>query len=339
MKSSKTPILRKLSKRSETPVLIATLLLCIIFQIASENFFSSYNMFNLMRTAALYVFIALSQTMVMMVGGTSLCVGYIGAMAVVAAGHCMQNLGMSGTLATIIALLVACLCGAINGIIIWKLRLSAFVTTLATQFIYKGLVTGFSNGFPYTGLSPNYTSFGRGSFLGIPSMTWLAIAILVAVWYVFRYTIVGRKMLATGGNQKAAQMAAVNTDKMCLIANTLSGLFAGIAAVCTISMNGTGQPTTGADWMLYSFAVSVIGGTGLAGGVICPVGLAIAAFLIVVIKNGLVLMNANVYYEQTYLGLILLLACSLGAISQMVSVAKRRHQFRMEQSEKINSKG
>lgn len=334
MKTSKAQTLHKITRRPEMPVLIATLLLCMVFWVSSENFFSAYNMFNLMRTAALYVFIALSQTMVMMVGGTSLCVGYVGAMAVVAAGHCMQNLGMGGFPATVIALLVSCICGAINGIIIWKLKLSAFVTTLATQFIFKGLVTGFSNGFPYTGLSPNYTEFGRGSLLGIPYMAWLAVVILLAVWYTFRYTTVGRKMLATGGNERAAQMAAVNTDKMRLIANILSGLFAGVAAVCTISMNGTGQPTTGADWMLYSFAVSVIGGTGLAGGVICPVGLAIAAFLIVIIKNGLVLMNANVYYEQTYLGLILLLACSLGAISQMVSEAKRRRQFRAEQSEK-----
>ena len=80
-------------RRSEVPVLIATLFLSLIFAVSSENFFSAYNMYNIMRTAAVYVLIALSQAMVMMVGGTSLCIGYIGAMSVVTAGYCMQNLG------------------------------------------------------------------------------------------------------------------------------------------------------------------------------------------------------------------------------------------------------
>ena len=124
-------------------------------------------------------------------------------------------------------------------------------------------------------------------------MLFLAAATLAAVWYLFRFTTLGRRLLATGGNEKAAKMAAVDTDRMQLIANILSGLFAAVAGICTVSMNGAAQPTTGQDWMIYSFAVSVIGGTALAGGVICPIGIAIAAFLVVIIKNGLVKLNAT----------------------------------------------
>lgn len=125
-------------------------------------------------------------------------------------------------------------------------------------------------------------------------MLFLAAATLAAVWYLFRFTTLGRRLLATGGNEKAAKMAAVDTDRMQLIANILSGLFAAVAGICAVSMNGAAQPTTGQDWMIYSFAVSVIGGTALAGGVICPIGIAIAAFLVVIIKNGLVMLNANI---------------------------------------------
>ena len=230
---------------------------------------------------------------------------------------------------------LAAICGLVNGLVITRLKLSAFVTTLATQFIFKGLVTGISKGFPYTSLSPNYADFGRGSFLGIPLIALLAVATLVLVWYILRYTVAGRKLLATGGSLRAAKMAAVNTDRMILIANIASGFFCGVAAVCTMSLNGMGQPTTGTDWMLYSFAVSVIGGTGLAGGVVCPAGLAIAVVLFVIIKNGLVLINANVYFEQTYLGLILLVACSLGVISDMIGAARRRREFRLAQAKKV----
>lgn len=324
---------RKVLGRPEIPVLTATLLMALIFSIFSSNFLSSYNIYNLSRTAALYIFVALSQTMVMIVGGMNVSLGYIGALSCVACGVAMQEWGWGTAGAMAFALVVGLLCGLINGLAITKLKLNAFIATLATQFIYKGLVTGISGGFPYTELAEDFTNLGRGTFLGLPAMLYLAVAVLVVVWYVFRYTVLGRKLLATGGNLKAAQMAAVNTDRMQLIANILSGFFAAVAGICAVSMNGSAQPTTGADWMIYSFAVSVIGGTALAGGAICPVGLLIAGYMIVMIKNGLVLVNANVYYEQTYLGLILLVAVSLGSLSAMFSEFRRKRRFRRRQNQ------
>ena len=322
---------KRLLGRQEVPVLAATLLMAVVFSIFNSSFLSAYNIYNLSRTAALYMFVALSQTMVMIVGGMNVSLGYIGALCCVACGVSMQNWGWGTAPAMLLALVVGLACGLVNGLIITKLKLNSFIATLAPQFIYKGLVTGISGGFPYTELTENFTTLGRGSFLGLPYMLYLAIAVLVVVWYVFRYTVLGRQLLATGGNKKAAQMAAVNTDRMELIASVLSGLFAAVAGICTVSMNGSAQPTTGTDWMIYSFAVSVIGGTALAGGAIRPLGLVIAGFMIVMIKNGLVMLNANVYYEQTYLGLILLVAVSLGSVSAMVGEFRRKQRFRKSQ--------
>ena len=319
--------IKKILGRNEIPVLLATILLCIVFSFASSNFLSAYNIYNVTRTAALYMFVALSQTMVMIVGGMNVSLGYTGALCVVACGYCMQELHWGSIPTVIFALLVGMACGLLNGLIITRLHINSFVATLATQFIFKGLVTGISEGFPYTQLQPNFTALGRNKLLGLPLMLFLAVIFLVIVWYMFRFTVLGRKLLATGGNAKAARMAAVNTDNMLLIANIFSGLFAAIAGICAVSMNGAAQPTTGSDWMIYSFAVSVIGGTALAGGVISPVGIFIAGIMIVLIKNGLVMMNANIYYEQTYLGLILLVAVSLCSFSIMAREFKRRRDF------------
>lgn len=323
----KNTVLNKVMRRNEMPVLIATLILCAVFSIFSSSFLSAYNIFNVTRTAALYMFVALSQTMVMLVGGMNVALGYIGALSVVTCGYCMQELHMNSFTTIILALLVSVICGLLNGLIIIKLRINSFVATLATQFIFKGLVTGISEGYPYTEINDGFTILGRNKFLGLPLMLYLAAVTLVIVWYIFRYTVLGRKILATGGNEKAASMAAVNTKNMTLVANILSGLFAGIAGICAVSMNGAAQPTTGSDWMIYSFAVSVIGGTALAGGVICPVGIGIAGIMIVIIKNGLIMLNANVYYEQTYLGLILLVAVSLASLSELFQELKRRRAF------------
>ncbi len=324
-------IVKKLLRREEIPVLGATLLLCVIFSFFSSNFLTPYNIFNVTRMAALYMFVALAQTMVMIVGGMNVSLGSSGALCVVICGYCMQNLHL-GTLPTILFTLIGgLLCGLLNGLIITKLHINAFVATLATQFIFAGLATGISQGYPYTELDADFTVLGRGKFLGLPYMLYLAIIFLVIVWFIFRFTVVGRRLLATGGNEKAAQMAAVNTGRMILIANVFSGFFAAMSAICSVSMNGAAQPATGADWMIYSFAISVIGGTALAGGVIRPLGILIAGIMIVIIRNGLIMLKLNVYFEQTYLGLILLIAVSLGSLTVMVKELQRRRKFRKEQ--------
>ena len=328
MIKSKNNLLKKVLLRQEIPVLIAVLILGTVFSMVSKNFLSAYNIYTLSRTAALYMFVALAQSMVVIVGGMNVSLGYIGSMSVVTAGYFMQNLQMSPATAVIASLIVGILAGAFNGFVIIRLKLNAFIVTLATSFIYQGLVTGVSEGFPYTNIDKGFTWLGRGKFLGLPLMLYFAVIVLVIVWFFFRKTVTGRRLLATGGNMAAARMAAVNTDSCVLVANILSGLFAAVAGICSVSMNGAAQPTTGSDWMIYSFAVSVIGGTALSGGVIQPVGIFIASYLIVMIKNGLVMMNANIYYEQTYLGLILLVAVSLTSLSTIFKEMKRRKKFR-----------
>ena len=334
MKEQDKGLLKRLIGRSETTVLLAVLILGLIFSLFSKNFLSAYNIYTLTRMAALYMFVALAQSMVILVGGMNLSLGYIGGMAVVTVGFCMQNLHFSAPAAVVAALIIGLAAGLFNGLVITRMKINSFIVTLATSFIYQGLITGVSEGFPYTQLSPNFTWLGRGRLLGLPLMLYFAAIVLGIVWYVFRYTMTGRRLLATGGNEVAARMAAVNTNQCVVIANVLSGLFAAIAGICAVSMNGSAQPTTGSDWMIYSFAVSVIGGTALAGGVIQPLGIFIAAHLIVMIKNGLVMVNANIYFEQTYLGLILLLAVSLASISMAINELRRRQKFRQQKTMK-----
>ena len=327
MKNSNGNAIRRMLARTEFSVLLAVLILGCIFSVFSGNFLSAYNIYTLSRTAALYVFIALSQSMVMIVGGMNLSLGYIGGMTVVAIGHTLQNMGLPIPLALLVGLLLGLVAGGINGLVITRLKINSFVATLATSFIYKGLITGISEGFPYTEIPKSFTSLGRGKFLGLPYMLYIAVLALILIWYFFRFTVTGRRVLATGGNLQAARMAAVDTDSTIIVANVLSGLFAAVAGICSVSMNGAAQPTTGTDWMIYSFAVSVIGCTALSGGVIRPLGILISAYLIVMIKNGLVMLDANIYYEQTYLGLILLLAVSLDSLSGMFREFKRRRRF------------
>lgn len=322
--------IKKIFARSEVTVILAVLVLGIIFTAFSDSFLTSYNMFNMGRTAAIYIFIAIGQACAVIVGGMNLSLGYIGGMSVVAAGFVMQELQAPSVVAILVGLLVGVAAGLLNGLIITILKLNSFVVTLATSFIYTGLINGVSQGFPYNDIPENFTMAGRGGLLGIPALLWLAGLALVLLGYFFKYTVTGRRVLATGGNIEAAKMSGVNSNQMIVLANIGSGLFAAIAGLLWISRTGSAQPSTGVDWMVISFAVAVIGGTALKGGVFNPIGVFFAGFLIVMVKNGLVMLNANIYFEQTYLGLILLLAVSLGSIKDIFNEKKLKESLKKE---------
>ena len=174
-------IVRRVFGRPELTVLLAVLILGAIFSMFSRNFLSSYNIYTLSRTAALYMFIALSQTMVIIVGGMNLSLGYIGGMSVVTVGLFMQDLHASAFVAVTAALLVGLLAGCFNGLVITRLKLNSFIVTLATSFIYQGLVTGVSEGFPYTELTEGFPWMGRSMFLGLPLMLYFAAIKLMVI--------------------------------------------------------------------------------------------------------------------------------------------------------------
>ncbi|WP_082614725.1 ABC transporter permease [Paenibacillus sp. Soil787] len=311
-------------KRSDTSVILASFILFIVFAIGSSSFLSSYNLFNVFRTTSLFLFVALGQAIVLVIGGMNLSLGAIGGLSVVTAGYAMHTLGLPSWVAVLLAIIVGAAAGFINGFVIIRLKLNSFVVTLATSFIYTGLVFGISKGFPYTKIPKGFTFIGREGFLGLPYLFWLMILTLVILWYVFKYTVIGRQILATGGNLVAARYSGINTDKIIMIGNILSGIFAAIAGVLWISRMGSATPATGSDWMIISFAVAVIGGTALNGGAISAIGLFASSLMIALINNGLIMLGANVYFEQSFLGAIIMLAVIAESVRMKYSSQRKR---------------
>ncbi|WP_239617934.1 ABC transporter permease [Cohnella mopanensis] len=320
----KSNVVVALLKRSETSVIVATLVLFIVFAIGSSSFLSSYNLFNVFRTTSLYMFVALGQAIVLVIGGMNLSLGAIGGLSVVTAGVAMDTWGLPWWMGVILAIIVGAIAGFINGIFIVRLKLNSFVVTLATSFIFTGLVFGISKGYPYTGIPKGFTLMGRDGFLGIPYLFWLMIVTLIVLWYVFKYTVIGRQILATGGNIVAARYSGIKTDRIVLLGNVLSGVFAAVAGLLWISRMGSATPATGSDWMIISFAVAVIGGTALSGGAISAIGLGTAALMIALINNGLIMLGANVYFEQSFLGVIIMLAVLAESFRMKLHSSRKR---------------
>ncbi len=314
---SKTNFSRLLLKRKDISVFIATAALFAVFCLF-DNFATTQNLFFLTRAASINFFISIGQVIVMIIGGMNLSLGGIGALSVITVGITLQELAWPNWAAIALALVVGLVAGVINGLLITKLRISSFMATLATNFVFVGLVNGISHGTSYSDIRESYTVFGKGDIGGIPYPVLFMIAIAAVLFLLFKYTVFGREMLATGGNPVAAMFSGIKTKKYIMMANVLSGVFAAMAGAIWVSRTASAAPATGSDWMLTSFAVAIIGGSSQNGGDIYPFGMIAGAFLMAMIKNGLTIAKADVYYEQAFLGLIILLAVSIDSIRLIV---------------------
>jgi ribose transport system permease protein len=299
-------------------LLIATAVLAFATASVSHTFLSSYTMFVLSRQMAFSILIALAQAVCLVVGGMNMSVGAIGSMATVIMGICFQNLGLNAWLAVPIVLLFGLIAGLINGLIITRLKINSFIVTLSTMFVYMGLRSGISGGSPYS-IPDDFGFIGQESILGVSWVFVLVIFILLVAAYIFSSTIFGRQLLATGGNENAARLCGIATDRMVLWAHVISGVLAGLAAVLWTSMIGSAAPETGDTWLIGSFAVAIIGGTGLNGGSISILGIFLGGAIFILIQNGLIDFKANPYFANSFLGGLILLAIILDRIREIVS--------------------
>jgi len=299
-------------------LIISTTLLFAVLSLLSQSFLSSYTMFVISRQMAFYVLIALSQAFCLVVGQMSLAVGAIGSLTTIVLGLGLETWNLPAGAAVVLALGVGVLAGLLNGLLITRLKIDSFIVTLSMMFIYMGLRSGISGGSPYK-VPESFRAVGQGSLLGIPYVFLLVAVLLGLVGFMFRSTVFGRRLLATGGNAAAARLSGIETGRMVVWAHVLSGAFAALAAVLWASKLGSAAPETGDDWLIVSFAVAIIGGTGLNGGIISGLGIFMGSAIFMLIKHGLVEVKANPYYANSFLGLLILLAIVIDRVRQIYS--------------------
>ena len=301
-----------------TGLIIATAILFAVLALLSQSFLSAYTMFVVSRQMAFYILVALSQSFCLVVGQMSLAVGAIGSITTIVLGLGLADWGLPAWLAVILALGMGVLAGLINGLLITRLKIDSFIVTLSMMFIYMGLRSGISGGSPYK-VPESFTFIGQRSLFGVPYVFLLVVLLLGLVGYVYRNTVFGRRLLATGGNAAAARLSGISTDRMVVWAHVLSGAFAALAAVLWASKLGSAAPETGDDWLIISFAVAIIGGTGLNGGIISALGIFMGSAIFMLIKHGLVEVKANPYYANSFLGLLILLAIVVDRVREIYS--------------------
>ena len=300
--------------------------LMIVMSVASPSFLTPDTFFSQSRYVAFYVLVALSQAICLAIGDMNLAVGAVGSIATVAFGLLVapDHGHLSPWLAVPLALLIGPLTGLLHGLVITRLKIDAFIVTLSMMFVYMGLRSGISGGNAYT-IPQSFWWIGQGGLGWLPWMVVVMLALLALVSILYGRTVLGRWLIATGTNPIATQFSGIDTKRMTVIAHALSGCFAVLAAILWAAQSGNAAPQTGDDWLIISFAVAIIGGTGLKGNLISPFGILMGAIIFKLIQHALVILKINDNYSNTLLGGLILLA---------IIVDRAREHFGKERAER-----
>lgn len=290
--------------------LIGLLILCIVISVLTPRFLTIPNILNVFTQVSVNAIIAVGMCFVILTGGIDLSVGSTLAIAgAIAASLAQKNVNI--VLILVLTIIIGGLIGLVNGIIVAKGKIQAFIVTLATMTVFRGVTYVYTDGTPISGLGTNFTFIGNGTILGIPLPVIIIVIVALIAWYVLTQTRYGRYVYAVGGNEDSSRLSGINTDKIKALVYVLSGAAAALSAIVVTSRIGSASPNAGSGFELDAIAAVVLGGTSLSGGEGSLTGTIIGAMIIGVLNNGLNLMNVSPFYQSIVKGLVILLAVML----------------------------
>ncbi len=298
-------------KRDEAGILLALVVLFTGLSLATEVFFTADNLLTVARQFSVIGIIAVGMTFVIVAGEIDLSVG-----SVLALSGCLvaqQVVEHSWPLAAAIpvGLAVGAAAGWVNGWLTILLRVPSFIITLGMMSVLRGLTFVLTQAFPIAGLPEEFRFLGHGTLLGVsvPVITMGLVALGGGL--ILSSTRLGRSVYATGGNLEAARLSGINTNAVRVFAFTLLGALAALAGVLNAAWVTVAQPVAGLGYELDVIAAVIIGGASFSGGKGTVLGTMLGATLMGILRNGLVLLSVDVYWQQVAIGSVIVMAVFL----------------------------
>ena len=291
--------------------LITLVALGAIMALLTDRFLSPLNLTNVLVQAAVITVIAMGMTFVILGGGFDLSVGSVVALSGCVGATVMMKAGIAAGMAAGVG--VGALAGLVNGLAVTVLRVNPFIATLGTMVLVRGVVFLVTNGeqVPVDDTLPKgFLDFGVERFLGIHYLVWVPAALLVLLSWVLSMTPYGRSVYATGGNRDAAYLSGIRVDRVIASTYVWCGALAGLAGMMLASRLQSGQPTAGEFYELTAIAAVVLGGAALHGGEGKLYKTVFGVFIMVVLGNGLNLLNVNSYWQRVAIGLVIITAAA-----------------------------
>lgn len=295
----------------EQKSLIALILLIAVVALMNEYFFTLSNILNILRQTSVIAILAAGMTLVILTAGIDLSVGSILALcgAFVAS---MIGMEISVWIAVPVSLIGGAVLGSMTGLIIAKGQVQAFIATLVTMTLLRGVTMVYTDGRPistgFTDVADAFAWFGTGYLFGIPVPVWLMVFVFAAIWYLLNHTRFGRYIYALGGNESATLLSGINVDRIKVGVYAICGFLSALAGIIITSRLSSAQPTAGMGYELDAIAAVVVGGTSLMGGKGRIMGTLIGALIIGVLNNALNLLDVSSYYQMIVKAVVILLA-------------------------------
>jgi ribose transport system permease protein len=290
--------------------LFTLLALCLVTALLTDRFFSPLNLTNILVQSSIMAVIAIGMTFVIIGGGFDLSVGSTVALAGCIAAMIIVKFGVAaGVLAGIAA---GGAVGLANGVIIAKLGVNPFITTLGTMVLVRGVVYLITGGAPVgdEGLPAVFIAFGSARIFGIHYLVWVPAFLLLILSWVLQATPYGQRVYATGGNREAAYLSGVPVERIIASTYAWCGAMAGIAGVMLAARLQSGQPTAGEFYELTAIAAVILGGASLQGGEGTLYKSVIGVFIMIVLGNSLNLLNVDSYWQRVAIGAVIIAAAA-----------------------------
>lgn len=290
----------------------------VVFAMLSKYFFTIKNIFAIGLNISVLGVVAIGQTLCILTSDFDLSVGGSAAFTGIIFAYLFQNVGMNFVVALILAMVVAVMIGFVNGLLITKIKISAFITTMATNFMLGGLVMLVSKGQAIIVADPVFGVLGKTTLTSIKIPLPMIIFVLFFVVFalILKNTVFGRHIYCVGGNAQSAQIAGINNHRVKIFTFMLSSGLAGFAGVLLASRVNSAQISVGTTYGMESIAATVLGGTILSGGFGSMMGTFLGVLVTGILSNGLTMLGINQAWRDIATGLLLIFAIVMQNITR-----------------------
>jgi fructose transport system permease protein len=302
--------------------LLALIGACAFFATQSDRFFTGDNLSLILQQVMVVGVIAIGQTLIILTAGVDLSCGTVMALGGIVMTKLVAVHGLSVPLAILAGLAATSALGAINGLLVSKIRLPPFIVTLGTLNIAFALTQLYSEAQTVTELPPSMTALGGTFRIGGTTVVYgvvVMLALYALTWFALRETAAGRHIYAVGNDAEAARLTGIATERVLLGVYVVAGVLYGIAALLGIARTGVGDPNAGQTDNLDAITAVVLGGTSLFGGRGAVFGSLVGALIVGVFRNGLTLMGVSSVYQVLITGILVILAVGTDQLSRRSS--------------------
>lgn len=291
--------------------LLILLILIAYMSFASDVFFEVSNFVNIIKQSSALGIMAIGQTLVILTGGIDLSVGSMMAVSGCTMAVANTQWGFAPVPAVLLGIVIGVVAGLINGVIVTKGKIQAFIATLGMLQVAEGTALLLTDGLPISGIDPGMLELGNGMVWGIPLSVFAFLAMAI-IWYVYlNYTTGGRNIMAVGGNEEASRTSGISVDGTKIAVHTICGFCCSIAGFVMMGRMNSANGLMGSGMELQAITAVALGGTSLAGGLGGIGGTIIGVITIGVLNNGLDLLNTTPFWQKVILGILIVLVVIL----------------------------